>query len=122
MEIDYSEIPQTPSTAKKESWRAPRHVFFGKKDPETGDMEVEPVYVHQELPRLIYKPHATEQKLVAKLVYTQPELDKLLDEGWGKNPGEFGVITSPSFEQILEAKQKEEEAPEAARRGRPPKS
>jgi hypothetical protein len=94
--IDYSGIKQD-EVAVPSSWRPPRHVYFGKRDPNTGVMDEEPAYVHQEFPRMIYQKRAS--RIVADVVTTQHQLDERLSDGWVKTPGELGLLTAPSFEQ-----------------------
>ena len=96
MEIDTSQIKQEPSTVVQ-SWRAPRHVYFGKKSPD-GQMEDEPVYVHQSYPCMLYKP--LDDKLSAILVHNDAEKAARIAEGYADSPAKFGVITAPSFEQM----------------------
>ena len=121
-QIDYSEIPESAQSLPQEEWEPPVHKFFGKKGPN-GKMEKEPIYVHQEYPRMMYA--LRDKKVIAKLVQSEMQREQLGDE-WKLNPGECGLITAPSFEQNLalraqeaEAKTKEIEAP---RIGRPPKA
>jgi hypothetical protein len=136
LEIDYSEVPQSNAPTASEEWEPPVHKFFGKKLPN-GKMEKEPVYVHQEYPRLMYA--LRNGKITAKIVHSDVELLSL-GAGWEKNPSAFGYIGAPSFEQSLELKAraaeqqktKEEEAQDvvdmvvetlqtAPKRGRPAK-
>lgn len=105
VKIDYSQIaPVADVPRSEESWDAPRKVFFGKKN-ERGQMEKEPVYVHQEFPRMIYK--WQEEKIIANIVHNQKEKDAALADGWEVSLAEMGVITAPSHEQILEMKARE---------------
>lgn len=96
MEIDYSGIKEvqviTPST-----WRPPRHVYFGKKDPNTGMMEEEPQYIHQDYPRMIYL--KKEDRIVADVVADEVTYAAKKAEGWVDSPAAYGIITCPSFEQ-----------------------
>jgi hypothetical protein len=102
LKIDYSGLVEAPSTVKS-SWRPPRHVFFGKRNPEDGTMEEEPVYVHQEYPRLIYKLDGDVIK--ARLVHSDAERDPLLADGWAKTPADFGYIGAPSFEEVVKMRE-----------------
>lgn len=101
MKIDYSRIPET-QVEQKSSYRPPRHVYFGKRDPETGMMEEEPTYVHQDYPRMIYKMEGGG--IVADIVNDDESLNDRLKDGWVKNPSELGYLTAPSFEQVLAMK------------------
>lgn len=124
-EIDYSQIPQTEVHRSEEEWEPPTHKFFGKSLPN-GKKEKEPIYVHQEYPRMVYA--KTGEKISARIVNSDLEFAKLGD-GWEKTPAAFGHIGAPSFEEHLAMKQaKEEEATgsmagneEVKRRGRPAK-
>jgi hypothetical protein len=122
IEIDYSAIPSGDTSAvAEEGWEAPAHKYFGKKLPN-GKMEKEPLYVHQEFPRMMYT--QKNGKVSAKIVRNQEELDSLGD-GWAKNPIAFGLITAPSFEQLVQAGEpvleEVEGIQEPARRDRPAK-
>ena len=120
-EIDYSEIPQPPATTLPSGWKAPRHVYFGKKDPQTGQMEDEPTYVHQEYPRMLYAKR--EGRVVARVVNSAGERNALGD-GWETTPAKFGILTAPSFDELLAMRDAEQAQPEDAPRrgpGRPPK-
>lgn len=98
MEIDYSRIPEAP-IEHKSSYRPPRHVFFDRRDPETGMMAEEPKYVHQDYPRMIYKREG--EKIIADVIDNDTDLTHRLNSGWVKNPGELGYLTAPSFEETL---------------------
>ncbi len=104
-QIDYSNIQETPSVAKS-SWRPPRHVYFGKRNPEDGVMEEEPTYVHQEFPRMLYKKDG--EKIVALIVNSDTELTLALAKGAEKNPAAFGHLTAPSFEEVTAMRAKAE--------------
>lgn len=128
-EIDYSNIAE-PVPAPRTSWRPPRHVFFGKRNPEDGVMEEEPTYVYQEYPRMLYSKR--DGKIVASIVNSDEERDGLLAKGWALTPAAFGHLTAPSFEEhqamlaeqaaVLEKEESEKtEEPETVRRGRPRK-
>lgn len=97
IEIDTSNIQQAPAT-QSSSWRAPRHVYFGKKGAD-GIMEDEPVYVHRPFPAMLYKVN-TEKKLMACIVQNDAELKSRAADGWENSPEKFGIFTAPSFEQI----------------------
>jgi hypothetical protein len=137
-ELDYSEI-KTPvqSIQAQEDWEPPVHKFFGKKLPG-GKTEKEPVYVHQEYPRAMYR--LQDKRIVVKVVHSDIERDSL-GEGWEKSFAAFGHISAPSFEQRLameaikaaELKEKQEDAQDvvdsfvetlktAPKRGRPAKA
>lgn len=120
MEIDYSAI-EPPPASKTNAWKPPRHVYFGKKDPETGELESEPIYKHQDYPWMIYR--SVEGKISARIVQNKTEHDKYSAEGWKNSPAEFGLITAPSFDQALAMREaaEVEATPDAPRRGRPPK-
>lgn len=130
-EIDYSEIPQSAVHRSEEEWEPPVHKFFGKSLPN-GKKEKEPVYSHQEYPRMVY---AQENgKIKARIVNSDEEYAKLGD-GWEKTPAVFGYIGAPSFAEHLAMKARvlstEDESSvagsiavneEAKRRGRPAKA
>ncbi len=124
MKIDYSEIaPVTDVASSQEDWEPPRKVFFGKKDSR-GKMEKEPVYIHQEFPRMIYKQEP--DRVVANIVNNEQEKQARLADGYVLTLGELGIITAPSYEQILEMKAKqaaaEADEPSAPKLGRPRKA
>jgi hypothetical protein len=96
----------------KKAWKPPRHVYFGPKDPQTGEMLDEPVYVHQEYPRAYYAKSEDGQKIIARLVYSDEDRDTL-PSGWVKMPGDLGFIGAPSIEQAA-AIADEDAATEAA--------
>ena len=102
MEIDFSAIAPAPAS-KPTQWKPPRHVFFGKKDPETGDLETEPVYSHQAFPAILYK--QTDGNVMANIAKNQPEKDAMLADGWAETPAKFGMITAPSHEQLTAPKE-----------------
>jgi hypothetical protein len=116
LEIDYSAVPQTHVVTSQEDWEPPVHKFFGKKDPQTGKMEKEPTYYHQEYPRLMY--NKIDDKIVARLV--RDEKEKIaLGEGWETTAAKFGYLSCPSFEEHLEIMAaKSGQAEEAPRVGR----
>lgn len=97
LEIDYSEIPRNDAAPLQEDWEPPIHKFFGKKDAR-GKMEKEPVYYHQEYPRLMYAKR--EDRIVAREVKSDEERAALGD-GWETTPAVFGYIGAPSFEEAL---------------------
>lgn len=123
MEIDTSNIQQAPA-ATQSSWRAPRHIYFGKKGAD-GVMEEEPVYAHQSFPKMIYKMRG--EVVLAEIVNNTVEHQDKLTAGWRDSPADFGIITAPSFDQIRAQGESQHESTEdasehvAARRGRPPK-
>jgi hypothetical protein len=108
--IDYSKI-QEKAVETKSTWRPPRHVFFGKRDPETGAMEDEPSYVYQEFPRMLYLKR--DNSIEASIVNSDEELSEKLAEGWVKNPAQFGFLTAPSFEQLNEMRKPKVEKAES---------
>ena len=101
-EIDYGAIYQDSQEANgvldSDAWDPPIHKFFGKRMPN-GKMEKEPVYVHQEYPRLMYS-QVGANKLVARIVKSDAEV-AALGEGWEKTPAAFGYINAPSREEHL---------------------
>ena len=101
-QIDYSGVPTTQTGVVTSAWKPPRHVFFGKKDPNTGQMEDEPVYVHQDFPAFRYKKQP-DGRIVAAMVNNVDE-DAALDSAWVDSPGKLGLVTHPSFEQRVAAK------------------
>jgi len=105
LEIDLGVHGVTTPVQSKSTWKPPRHVYFGPRDPMTGDLGEEPVYVHQEYPRLVYK--LDGEKIKAAMINSAGELSAL-GEGWVKNPGELGYIGAPTLEQSF--KMAEEEA------------
>lgn len=111
LKIDYTGIPQTEVIAKS-SYRPPRHVFFGKRDPETGMMEEEPKYVHQEYPKMLYK--LMGEVIKAEIVMNDKDRDAKLEDGWATNPAKFGYLTAPSFDEVQAMKAKDEAAERAA--------
>lgn len=112
LEIDYSEIPQDAVPVIQEDWEPPIHKFFGKKDAR-GKMEKEPIYQHQEFPRLMYAKR--DDRIVAREVKSEQDLIDLKqcnpDTVWEKNPAAFGYVGAPSFEEAL--KLRDERAAEA---------
>ena len=96
IEIDYSGIPQAPSTAPS-AWRPPRHVFFGKKGAD-GIMEDEPVYVHQSFPCMLYKMRG--ETVTACIVQDADQLAQRTADGWADSPAKFGIVTAPTFDQV----------------------
>jgi hypothetical protein len=113
MDIDYSAIPE-PASGKPSTHTPPRHVFFGKKDPNTGQMEAEPVYVHLSYPKMLYKPNAAG-RLAAIVVKDDVEHKAKIAEGFKESPADFGVVTAPSFEQHQAMKASDEASKAAAK-------
>lgn len=97
-EIDYSAVHPVEIPAP-EDWDPPRHVFFGKKLPN-GKSEKEPVYVHQEYPRIMYARPDADKAIITKVVNSDAEL-QMLGDGWVKNPIALGYIGAPSQEEHL---------------------
>lgn len=120
-EIDYSEIKQPQIVSANEEWEPPVHKYFGKKLPN-GKTEKEPVYTHQEYPRLMYM--QADGKIKARVVASEEE-KIALGTGWEKTPAAFGYIGAPSFEEALALKDKaaviSADAIDAPKRGRPAK-
>lgn len=118
-EIDYSEIKQPQVVSANEEWEPPVHKYFGKKLPN-GKTEKEPVYTHQEYPRLMYT--QVDGKIKARVVASEEE-KIALGAGWEKTPAAFGYIGAPSFEEALAMKDKAAtaESVDAPKRGRPAK-
>ena len=106
MEIDYSAVPQQIGV-KPTPWKPPRHVYFGRKDPETGQMEDEPVYTHQEFPRMLYKRDG--DRVSAIEVRTEQDKAARLADGYVLTPREAGHLNAPSFEEHLAIKKAEQE-------------
>jgi len=78
-------------------------------------MEDEPVYLHQEYPKMIYK--IVGEKLTAAIVNNDEELSKKTADAWVASPALLGILTAPSFDQI---KEMEESARRAAEPVAPP--
>lgn len=118
-EIDYSEIKQPQVISANEEWEPPTHKYFGKKLPN-GKTEKEPVYIHQEYPRLMYA--QIDGKIKAKEVKSEEEKNAL-GAGWEKTYAVFGLITAPSFEEHVAMQNKAEasESVDVPKRGRPAK-
>lgn len=110
MEIDYSGIKEV-QTVTPSTWRPPRHVYFGKKDPNTGMMEEEPQYIHQDYPRMIYL--KKEDRIVADVVADEVTYAAKKAEGWVDSPAAYGIITCPSFEQWKAMQEAKEQVPAA---------
>lgn len=104
IEIDYSRVPsQNAPPPADEGWEAPQHKYFGRRLPN-GKMEKEPVYAHQEFPRVMYG--MENGRLSAAVVNSEHE-SAALGAGWEKNPAAFGLITCPSHEQAVAMRAKE---------------
>lgn len=78
------------------AYKPPRHVFFGPKDPITGEAMEEPVYEYVEFPRMLYHPELGEM-----VVNSQEEVDSLGDE-WKTKP--IGAPHAPSQEELRAAR------------------
>ena len=98
IEIDYSSIPEAPQVVTH-NWRPPRHVYFGKKDPESGMMEEEPVYAHQPYPSLRYK--KVDGKIRATLVKNVEQDAQMREDGWEDTPAKFGYVGAPDYDTVL---------------------
>lgn len=92
--IDFGDIRQP--ALPQQPWKAPRHIHFGPKNPETGQMEDEPVYEYKPYPAMRYKPE--NGAIRASQVNTEAE-ELALGDGWYDSPAKFGAITAPTFEQ-----------------------
>lgn len=95
-----------------------KHVFAGPKDPETGEMLDEPVYVHQEYPRTLYHPDYTGWPTVGKVFADEAAVAAALADGWVRNPGELGEFTAPSQEQMQAKSDAEFEARRKSAKGK----
>lgn len=105
-QIDYTGVtPVSPSKAIDDAWEPPRHVYFGPKDPNTGRMAKEPVYVHQQWPMFLYRKNGER---VQATVVNSPAQRQALGTDWHDTPEKLGMITAPSFEQLQEAREKAE--------------
>ena len=82
--------------AKKAGWKAPPRVYFGPKDPDTGERLEEDPYLHEEYPKWLYHPTA-EPIMVASL-----DEHATLDKEWKEKP--YGPMTHPSADDILKVK------------------
>ena len=81
-----------------------KHVYVGPKDPETGEMMEEPVYVHKNVPAMLYHPEWPGWPTAGKVFDTEQEMAEALADGWMKSPADAGVLTAPSLEQLEEQK------------------
>lgn len=121
LNIDYSAIQSPVAGQDASEWEPPIHKFFGKKLPN-GKTEREPIYSYQEYPRMLYA--LKNGKIQARVVNSDQEKDAL-GEGWEKTPAAFGYIGAPSFDQLVNMREKkdviEDATVDAPRRGRPPK-
>jgi hypothetical protein len=101
-EFDISGIPQ-PQPVQRDSWRAPRHVYFGPRDPVTGDLAPEPTLNTGHGPYIPYPKHVYRKKadgnLQVRQVNSDAEWESLGRKEWKSSPAELGVITAPSWEQ-----------------------
>jgi len=73
-------------------------------------MEDEPVYVHQEYPKMLYK--VIGEKLTAAIVNDDESLEKRTSDGWVTSPALLGILTAPSFDQIREMEESARRAAE----------
>jgi hypothetical protein len=93
--IDFGAVPQKQVPAPQPK-RTP-HVYFGPKDPETGEMLPEPIYEHREFPKVLY---TLEGGTVHGIqVDSQEEVDALPAGKYFYTPAVFGLVTAPTFEQ-----------------------
>lgn len=97
LEIDYSGIVEDVPAAQN-SWRPPRHVYFGKRNPESGQMDEEPIYSHKPYPAYFYK--MKDGKIVPRIVRSDEELAAVKADGWFDTPAKLGYIGAPSFEEV----------------------
>lgn len=89
------------------------HVYYGPKDPETGQM-VEPTYTHQEYPKMLYlADEEAESGFVHKTAKDEAEHKALEEQGYVEDLASLDIVTCPSTEQIEAAK----DAERAAKRG-----
>jgi hypothetical protein len=102
--IDFTAIEQPSTGQSPDEWDPPRHVYFGKKDPQTGKMAKEPVYKYQPFPAMLYG--MTDGKLRAVVVNNEAEKAKY--PGFTDTPADFGYIGAPTFEEALAIKAKQE--------------
>jgi hypothetical protein len=77
-----------------------KHVYAGPKDPLTGEMIEEPVYVHVDYPRMLYHPDYDGWPASGKMFETAEGVAEALADGWVKTPVDKGIVTAPSREQI----------------------
>lgn len=89
------------------AYKPPRHVYFGPKDPATGEPMDEPVYYHQHFPKAMFRLD-DDGNVESRTFVTQEALDAAGDE-WVDSPAKLGVTTHPSQEE-LEAKREAERA------------
>lgn len=112
--LDFSDLVAPPTGTAEADYEPPRHVFFGKKDPSTGKMAKEPVYVHQAYPKMLFK---LESGRIRVTIVDAERAHKIHQkDGWAESPAEFGYIGAPSQEQILDAKEAAYTAAEATAR------
>lgn len=97
--IDFSEIQQSiPANPNAENWEPPRHVFYGKRDQQTGRMESEPRYQYQPYPQMLFA--KVGEKIRAVVVQNADEAQKKRAEGYEDSPAAFGVVTAPTFDEV----------------------
>lgn len=77
-----------------------KHVYYGPKDPVTGEMIEEPTYVHQNLPRMLFHPDYDGWPNSGKMFDTEEAVAEALGDGWVKSPAEKGITTAPSLAQL----------------------
>lgn len=94
--IDYGSI-QEPVVSVDE-WEPPRHVFFGPKNPATGKKMLEPVYVHQKAPAMLYRKDG--EQLRANIAQTESDIASMKAAGWTDDLASLGVVTAPSRDQL----------------------
>jgi hypothetical protein len=106
IEFDYSRIPSVEAGVPSR-WKPPKRAYFGPKDAN-GEMIDEPVYVHVEFPRAMYLLEGN--RMIVDLANDQEGKDALVAEGFRLTPGDWGIFTAPSVEQINEEKEIERQA------------
>lgn len=93
-----------------------KHVYFGPRDPITGDMMEEPRYEHQNYPRAMYH-ESGEVEIV-----NSAEEQAALGSTWADSPAAFGVETHPSAASLKAERMAKIKASDEKRGpGRPPK-
>lgn len=75
-----------------------RHVYFGPKDPNTGEMMEEPLYVHQEFPKTLYRDDG-DGGFETVVAVSAAEVESLGKE-WVDSPAKLGFVTHPDQASI----------------------
>lgn len=94
-QIDFGAVVQ--QQVKQARAKPVPHVYFGPKDPETGEPLPEPVYEHQEFPKVMYTLENGQPRGIQ--VDSLEQLDALDPAKWFDTPAKFGLITAPTFDQ-----------------------